>query len=176
MTQNPRTNLPFEILTLPTPGSRPRASWRRQLSLAALALFAALLAFASRNAQAAPDKAQFTQLIQDHIAECTWVLEDKAISGKVLAAKNFQVTITSVKWDDDHVYFHLTITPANTTQSPIINGAKEWNYESVWSYGPDGAAESPAWKIAEKPGVFVPRRSVTPSAMDKLRNIQRLMR
>jgi hypothetical protein len=140
----------------------PRPSLLRRFRLAALALVAALLGSMSAHAAAVPEKEQFIQIITAHASECTWKLEDKSILGSELAAKGLAVTVTDVKWDDDHVYFHLSIGAPADMQN-IVATRKNWVYVGVWSYSRGGTLEAPVLKLTEEPATIAPRGSRTPS-------------
>ncbi|MEP6672015.1 MAG: hypothetical protein ABJF10_22825 [Chthoniobacter sp.] len=137
--------------------------WRR-FYLAALALVAVLLGSTTPHANAAPEKERFVQLIQAHAAECTWKLQDKLILGQDLASKGLELSVTDVKWDDDRVYFLVTIAvPAD--MKGILATRQSWVYSGSWGYAREGSAEAPVLKLIEEPGTLSPRSAVPAKSM-----------
>jgi len=158
---------PDHLLELHPPSSAPsppfRRRWRR-FCLAALALVAVLLGSITPSANAAPEKESFLRLIKAHAAACTWKLQDKLIPGQDLASKGLELTVTDVKWDDDHVYFLVTIdVPAD--MKTILATRQSWVYSGAWGYSREGTAEAPVLKLTEEPSTIAPRSSVTAKSM-----------
>jgi hypothetical protein len=156
-----QTDPPFDPRTPSLPAPSSNLLWRR-FHLAVLVFFAVLLGPETSHADAAPEIGTFVRLIKAQVNRCTWKVKDKAYVGRDLASHATELTVSEVKWDDDHVYFRVTLKVLTDMQGPPEK-LKVWVYDGAWSYTRDGGTpDAPELKLTEEPKTISPQITKAP--------------